>query len=117
VAYYGLSWVRSWAPLVPAVEPRIKVNVLALGGVDFDRSLPEVDQLPSAREATRPWCWTGTTISPSPVESTQEPFYHLLGSKKDQKQHLLYEGGHSVPRNELIRETLNWLDQYLGPVQ
>jgi hypothetical protein len=30
---------------------------------------------------------------------------------------LLYEGGHSVPRNELIKGTLSWLDQYLGPVE
>jgi hypothetical protein len=40
----------------------------------------------------------------------------MLGSKKDQKKHLLYDTGHSIPRNELIKETLNWLDQYLGPV-
>jgi eukaryotic-like serine/threonine-protein kinase len=50
-----------------------------------------------------------------PVESTQEPFYKLLGSKKDEKKRLLYESGHAVPHNELIKETLNWLDLYLGP--
>jgi hypothetical protein len=50
------------------------------------------------------------------VESTQEPFYQLLGSRKDQKKHLLYETGHNIPRNELIKETINWLDEYLGPV-
>jgi len=38
----------------------------------------------------------------------------LLGAK--QKKHLLYESGHVVPRNELIKETLNWLDEYAGPV-
>ena len=41
-----------------------------------------------------------------PVESTQELFYQLLGSKKDQKKHLLYETAHGVPRNELIKEVL-----------
>jgi hypothetical protein len=30
---------------------------------------------------------------------------------------LLYDTGHNLPRNEFIEETLNWLDQYLGPVQ
>jgi hypothetical protein len=50
------------------------------------------------------------------VESTQELFYQLLGSRKDQKKHILYETAHNVPRNELIKETLNWLDQFLGPV-
>lgn len=38
-----------------------------------------------------------------PVQSTQDPFYQLLGAKK--KKHLLYETGHVVPRNELIKET------------
>jgi hypothetical protein len=51
-----------------------------------------------------------------PVEETQEPFYRLLGSPKDQKKHLLYETGHNIPRNELIKESLDWLDLYLGPV-
>ena len=51
-----------------------------------------------------------------PIESNQEPFYRLLGTKKEQKKHLLYDTGHNIPRNELIKETLNWLDQYLGRV-
>jgi len=25
--------------------------------------------------------------------------------------------GHIPPRNELIKETLEWLDRYLGPVE
>jgi hypothetical protein len=29
----------------------------------------------------------------------------------------VYEGGHDVPRTELIKETLRWLDTYLGPVR
>jgi len=48
------------------------------------------------------------------VVSNQEPFNRLLGSKKEQKKHLIYETGHSIPRNELIKQTLDWLDQYLG---
>jgi hypothetical protein len=29
----------------------------------------------------------------------------------------LYNEGHSLPRNEMIKESLNWLDTYLGPVE
>jgi len=29
----------------------------------------------------------------------------------------VYEDGHSVPRTELIKETLDWLDVYLGPAR
>jgi len=48
------------------------------------------------------------------VESSQQVFFQLLGSRDDQKKHLLYDTSHNFPRNEFIKETLNWLDQYLG---
>jgi hypothetical protein len=103
--------------IIPAVEPRIKTVVLAVGGVDFNHSLPEVDTinfLPRVKQPTL--MLNGHYDFFFPVVSSQEPFYRLLGPRKDQKKRLLYETGHSIPRNELIKETLNWLDQYLGPV-
>jgi hypothetical protein len=30
---------------------------------------------------------------------------------------VLEEGGHFLPRPMMVRESLAWLDQYLGPVQ
>ena len=117
IAYYGVSWGAVMGAIIPAVEPRIKVNVLALGGLDFHLSPPEVDTvnfLPRVKQPTL--MLNGRYDFFFPVESTQEPFYKLLGSKKDEKKRLVYDGGHSVPHNELIKETLNWLDQYLGPV-
>jgi eukaryotic-like serine/threonine-protein kinase len=116
IAYYGVSWGAVMGAIIPAVEPRIKVNVLALGGLDFHASPPEVDTvnfLPRVKQPTL--MLNGHYDFFFPVESTQEPFYKLLGSKKDDKKKLTYESGHSVPHNELIKETLNWLDQYLGP--
>ena len=40
-----------------------------------------------------------------PVESAQKPFFEHLGTPADQKKYLVYEGGHDVPRTELIKET------------
>ncbi|MGB7944256.1 MAG: protein kinase [Terriglobales bacterium] len=117
LAYYGYSWGAEMGGIVPAVEPRIKVCVLALGGLDFHRSLPEVDTINFVSRVKQPVLMlNGHYDFYFPVESTQEPFYRLLGSRKDQKKHLLYETGHNIQRNDLIKETLNWLDQYLGPV-
>jgi dienelactone hydrolase len=117
LAYYGYSWGAAMGGMVPAIEPRIKVCVLALGGLEFQRSLPEVDPINFASRVKQPVLMlNGRYDFFFPVESNQEPFYQMLGSKKDQKKHLLYETGHNIPRNELIKETLNWLDQYLGPV-
>jgi hypothetical protein len=52
-----------------------------------------------------------------PIETAQKPFFKLLGSPADQKRYVVYEGGHDVPRTQLISETLAWLDKYLGPVR
>jgi serine/threonine protein kinase/formylglycine-generating enzyme required for sulfatase activity/dienelactone hydrolase len=117
LAYYGYSWGAEMGGIVPAVDPRIKVCVLALGGLDFHRSLPEVDTINFISRVKQPVLMlNGRYDFFFPVDSTQEPFYRLLGSRKDQKKHLIYETAHNIPRNELIKETLNWLDQYLGPV-
>jgi eukaryotic-like serine/threonine-protein kinase len=118
LAYYGYSWGAEMGAIVPAVEPRIKVAILALGGIDFNHSLPEVDTINFLPRVKQPVLMlNGHYDFFFPAQSTQEPFFNLLGSRKDQKKRLLYETGHSIPRNELIKETLNWLDQYLGPVK
>jgi serine/threonine protein kinase/dienelactone hydrolase len=117
IAYYGYSWGAVLGGLIPAVETRIKVNILALGGLDFQESLPEVhivNFLPRVKQPSL--MLNGRYDFFFPVDSNQEPFFRLLGSRKDQKKHLIYDTGHTIPRNELIKETLNWLDQYLGTV-
>lgn len=117
LAYYGYSWGAEMGAIVPAVDQRIKVVVLALGGLDFHRSLPEVDTINFLSRVKQPVLMlNGHYDFFFPVDSTQLPFYNLLGSKKDQKKRIQFETGHAIPRNELIKETLNWLDQYLGPV-
>lgn len=51
-----------------------------------------------------------------PVESSQMPFFRNLGTPAADKRQVIAEGGHFVPRNQIIAETLEWLDRYLGPV-
>ena len=38
-----------------------------------------------------------------------------LGTPAEDKKWVVYDGGHSVPRTQRIRESLAWLDRYLGP--
>jgi len=52
-----------------------------------------------------------------PVETSQKPMFSLFGTPPTQKKYVLYETGHFVPRNQLIKESLDWLDKYLGPVK
>ena len=40
----------------------------------------------------------------------------LLGTLPEQKRHVLYDAGHDLPGPPVVKETLNWFDRYLGPV-
>ena len=52
-----------------------------------------------------------------PVELLQKPMLRLLGTPEKDKRHVLVDSGHNVVRSlERVRETLDWLDRYLGPV-
>jgi hypothetical protein len=53
----------------------------------------------------------------APVETSIEPLFRLFGAPEADKKLLLYDSGH-VPQPTLlwIKEALDWLDRYLGPV-
>jgi len=50
------------------------------------------------------------------VETAQRPLFELLGTPDEHKSWRVYNGGQNVPRTTLLRDTLNWLDNYLRPV-
>ncbi|CAN5822196.1 hypothetical protein BH11GEM1_BH11GEM1_02990 [soil metagenome] len=52
-----------------------------------------------------------------PVELSQKPFYQALGTPPERTKYIGYGGGHDVPKTEMIRETLAWLDKWLGAVR
>ena len=51
------------------------------------------------------------------VDSFIRPLFELMGTAKEHKQLILYETDHIPPRADFIRETLTWLDKYMGPVK
>lgn len=104
--------------VLPAVENRIKVSVLIVPGFNLQTSSPEVDELNFAPRVKVPVLMlNGRFDFFYPTETSQVPMFRLLGTPKDQKRRVVYETGHNIPRNELIKETLDWLDRYLGPVK
>ncbi len=117
IAYFGTSWGSNLAPLNLAVEPRFKAAVLNVAGLTMERGGAEVDPLNYLPHVTTPVLMlNGKYDFFFPVELSQKPFFDKLGTATDHKKYLVYEGGHDVPRTELIKETLAWLDKYLGPV-
>jgi formylglycine-generating enzyme required for sulfatase activity/cephalosporin-C deacetylase-like acetyl esterase len=118
LAYEGLSMGAAMGSLFPAVEDRIKALVLVVPGFYLRKCLPEVDLLNFAPRVKVPVLMlNGRFDFIFPVGASQEPMFHLLGTPKENKRRVIYETGHDIPRNELIKETLDWLDRYLGPVK
>jgi cephalosporin-C deacetylase-like acetyl esterase len=118
VAFYGLSWGGFVAPIVLAVETRFAAAVLVLGGLDpWIRPRPEVDLSNYTPRVRLPVLMlNGRYDLICPLDSSVRPMFEQLGTPPAQKALRVYETDHSVPRSELIRESLAWLDRYLGPV-
>ena len=116
LAYTGFSWGADNGAIIPAVENRLKASVLYNGGMVTQR--PEVDPMNYVTRVKIPTLMVnGKYDMIIPYETSAKPMFDLLGTPKEQKEQKLYDSDHFIPRNELIKETLNWLDRYLGPVK
>jgi dienelactone hydrolase len=117
VAYYGLSIGGAFGPIFLALEPRFKTSVLVGGALLASKAPPEVDVVNFApRVAVPVLMLNGRLDFQNPYETLQKPLFRWLGVAEPDKRHVLFETGHLPPVQDLMRETLSWLDQYLGPV-
>ncbi|HUP45564.1 MAG TPA: protein kinase [Thermoanaerobaculia bacterium] len=111
----GFSWGGVVGPIIAAIEPRIRVCVFVVGGFCFQQALPEVDQVNFVPRVTQPTLMLNARYDHFfPVETSSRLMFQLLGTADDQKRFLLYDSGHALPRNEVIKETVGWLNRYLG---
>ncbi len=116
LAYFGVSWGAAMAPIMVALEPRITTTVALAGGLVLQPTQPEVDPFNFLPRVTVPAVMINVPNDFFyPLESSQKPFFRFLGSSE--KEHVLFEGGHVPPINDVVRETLAWLDRYPGPVE
>jgi dienelactone hydrolase len=117
LAFYGFSWGGIEGPLSLALEPRFKTAVLADGGCDSGSPLPEVNPLNFAPNIKIPVLMiNGQYDLMITIEGCQLPFFRLLGTPSSDKRHVLLESGHGLPFTPWFKETLDWLDRYLGRV-
>ncbi len=119
VAFFGDSVGGMEAPLLLALEKRIRAAILVSGGFHLTMHyLPEADPFNFVKHAAVPMLMlSGRYDTTYPLESSQRPLFHLLGTPEKDKKLVVYEGGHcAFPRPAAVRECLDWLDMYLGPV-
>lgn len=118
IAYFGTSWGGMLGGILPAVEKRIRANILYVAGICFQRTLPEVDAVHYLPRVTQPTLMlNGELDFFFPAESSQIPMFELLGTPPEHKRRITYPRGHTVPKVDLIKETLAWLERYLGAVE
>jgi eukaryotic-like serine/threonine-protein kinase len=118
LAFYGWSWGGVLGTIMVAVENRFKVAVFGAGGCDSDKELPEADPMNFAPRVRVPTLLiNGRFDFEIPLETCQEPLFRSLGTPSQDKRHVLFDSGHAVPLTPAFKETLDWLDRYLGPVK
>ncbi len=121
LAFYGLSGGAGFGPIVSALEPRLKTSILQSGGLPPSGAsgrLGPANPLNFLPRVKIPvLMMNGRDDFISPLEESQIPMFRLLGTPGKDKRHALFDSGHALPRAELIKEVLAWLDRYLGPVK
>ena len=92
--------------------------VLVSGGLEFQKTLPEVDPFNYAPHVRQPTLLiNGRYDFFFPVETSQLPLFRALGAAPQDKRQIVADGGHSPPLDLVVKETVDWLDHYFGPVR
>jgi cephalosporin-C deacetylase-like acetyl esterase len=117
LAYYGHSWGGNLGAIISAVEERLKVSILNVGGLGKVEAFPEADEINYVSRVKIPVLMlNGEYDLIHPLETNVKPMFDLLGTPDEHKVLKIYETDHFIPKNEMIKETLNWLDKYFGPI-
>jgi eukaryotic-like serine/threonine-protein kinase len=117
LAFYGFSWGGIEGPISLALDSRFKTAVLADGGCSPEKTLPEADPINFAPNIKIPVLMiNGRYDFVIPFGTCQQPFFRLLGTLPVDKRQVLLESGHGLPFTPWFKETLDWLDHYLGRV-
>jgi len=117
LAYFGVSMGSNIAPMALSIERRFKTAVLWAAGFPTSPKPPppEIDPINFAPRVTTPVLMlNGRDDFTFPVETSQRPMFQMLGTPAADKQRVEYAGGHIFPFARMIKDTLDWLDKYLG---
>jgi dienelactone hydrolase len=118
IAYYGYSWGGTVANLNLAIENRFAAAVLTVGGMTAHGTpRPEVDYINFAPRITVPILMLNGRYDLALLyEAEVQPMFALLGTAPEDKKLIVYDTDHWIDRREVAKETLTWLDRYMGPV-
>ncbi len=118
LAYFGFSYGALFSAPVLASEPRFKAAELAVGGLPTGKVPIDIDPFQFAPRVHIPvLMMNGRYDLVYPLETCQKPLWNALGTPPADKKLVLLEAGHAmVGFPASTRESLDWLDRYLGPL-
>jgi predicted esterase len=117
LAYHGFSQGALVAPILLALESRIKAGILEAGGLILHEKFtsPEADPFNFAPRVKIPILMlNGEYDIVRRVEESQLQLKRFLGSPEEHKYYRVYPTSHHAPRLERIKEETAFLDRYLG---
>jgi formylglycine-generating enzyme required for sulfatase activity/dienelactone hydrolase len=117
LGFYGVSWGGFKGPIPLALEAdRFDAAVLAVAGLSaYVDYLPESDAFNFVTRVQAPTLMINGEYDAIAQRDTEgQPLYDWLGTDPEHKKMYLAPTSHFMPREVLIRETLDWFDQYLG---
>ena len=119
IGYVGISFGAAWPLHLPALESRFRVALLLAGGLlPAAPPAPSVDPVHYAPRITIPVLMMNGRFDNTFSTDLQLALFRLLGTPAEHKRQVIVENaGHVVPRSDVLRESVTWLDEYLGPVR
>jgi formylglycine-generating enzyme required for sulfatase activity/dienelactone hydrolase len=121
LAYLGFSWGGALGPVMVAMEERFRTGIFFVGGLMMQDVQPMADPFNFLPRVTIPtFMFNGRYDSFFPLDTAILPFYDTLGTPEADKKLTVTDANHFIAAynaNQLISETLDWLDKYLGPVK
>jgi eukaryotic-like serine/threonine-protein kinase len=121
IAYLGVSMGSAEGVIYATLaQDRLKTVIFLDGGYFLVPEPAVIDQANFASRLKKPVLMINGRYDFSfPVEKSQLPLFHMLGSPEADKKDVLLDTPHDVTerRSEMVPVVLDWLDKYLGRVE
>jgi len=121
LAFLGVSMGSADGIITASLlQDRIKTAVLLDGGYFMEPPVPGGDQADFVTRMKKPVLMVnGRYDFTFPLETSQKPFFAMLGTPPADKRHIVLDTPHDVTeqRAQLTQAVLEWLDQRLGRVR
>jgi serine/threonine protein kinase/formylglycine-generating enzyme required for sulfatase activity len=117
IGYVGVSFGATFPLHLPAVERRFRAALFISGGLFYLQLPAPLEPVTYAARITMPVLMINGRFDYLNTPESQARLFDLLGTPAADKRRALVDSGHLMPRAEILRESLGWLDEQFGAVR